>query len=183
MHTSRKLTTQDLCAIAVMTAVTAILAQIQIPMPGGVPFTLQTFAILLAGILLGPKKGFWSIFIYVFLGLCGAPVLAGFSGGFQNLYGYTGGFLVSFPLLALFAGLGTTDRTIKVPKYIGFLLLGMAVNYLCGIAVFCWVAGVSVQAGILSCMVPFLLPDAIKGVLALVLGSTLRKRLPGQLTA
>ena len=49
--------TLDLCMIGVVTAVIVIMAQISIPMPLGVPMTMQTFAITLAGIILGSKKG------------------------------------------------------------------------------------------------------------------------------
>ena len=60
-----KITTQDICSIAIMTAVTAVMAQISIPMPLGVPMTMQTFAITLAAVILGSKRGALSIFIYV----------------------------------------------------------------------------------------------------------------------
>ncbi|MFQ7355325.1 MAG: biotin transporter BioY [Coprococcus phoceensis] len=57
--------TLDLCMIGVVTAVIVIMAQISIPMPLGVPMTMQTFAITLAGIILGSKKGAVASLIYV----------------------------------------------------------------------------------------------------------------------
>lgn len=52
-----KISTQDICSIAIMTAITAVMAQISIPMPMGVPMTMQTFAVTLAGVVLGAKRG------------------------------------------------------------------------------------------------------------------------------
>lgn len=80
--------TLDLCMIGVVTAVIVIMAQISIPMPLGVPMTMQTFAITLAGIILGSKKGAVASLIYVLLGAVGVPVFANFSGGYQLLVGY-----------------------------------------------------------------------------------------------
>ena len=77
--------TLDLCMIGVVTAVIVIMAQISIPMPLGVPMTMQTFAITLAGIILGSKKGAVASLIYVLLGAVGVPVFANFSGGYQLL--------------------------------------------------------------------------------------------------
>ena len=72
---------RDLVYIAVFTAIIAVLAQISIPMPGGVPMTLQTFAVPLAGLVLGTKRGTLSALLYVLLGTLGVPVFAGLSGG------------------------------------------------------------------------------------------------------
>ena len=98
--------TLDLCMIGVVTAVIVIMAQISIPMPLGVPMTMQTFAITLAGIILGSKKGAVASLIYVLLGAVGVPVFANFSGGYQLLVGPTGGFIISFPIMAFIIGLG-----------------------------------------------------------------------------
>ena len=101
-----KFSTRELCYIAIFTAVISVCAQITIPQPGGVPFTLQAWAISLAGLILGPKKGTMAALIYILLGAFGAPVFAGFSGGFGVIMRPTGGFILSFPIVALLAGLG-----------------------------------------------------------------------------
>ena len=91
-----KFNTRDICYIALFTAVIAVMAQISIPMPLGVPMTMQTFAITLAAVVLGAKFSTLSTFIYLLLGAVGVPVLAGFSGGLDKFVGPTGGFLFSF---------------------------------------------------------------------------------------
>ena len=90
--------TLDIVYCGIFATITAILAQISIPLPGGVPLTLQTFAVSLAGILLGSKKGFISILVYVLMGAIGLPVFSGFSAGIGAIVGATGGFILSFPI-------------------------------------------------------------------------------------
>ena len=131
-----KISVQDICSIAIMTAITVVMAQISIPMPMGVPMTMQTFAITLAGVILGSKKGGLSILVYVLLGAIGVPVFAGFSGGVQNLIGPTGGFIISFPIMAYVIGLGVEHRK-KKGMFVLMLILGTVLNYVIGVAMFC----------------------------------------------
>ena len=75
----------------------AILAQISIYIPfSPVPITGQTIGILLIGSILGPKKGFLSVVIYLSEGLLGFPVFTKMNAGLPVLFGYTGGYLWSF---------------------------------------------------------------------------------------
>ena len=89
-----KFSTRDLCFCAIGAALIAVCAWISIP--ADVPFTLQTFAIFTVCGLLGGKRGTVSVLVYLLLGAVGAPVFAGFRGGFASLLGTTGGYLVGF---------------------------------------------------------------------------------------
>ena len=91
---------RDICYSGLFAAVIAIMAQISIPMPGGVPMTMQTFAITLAAVVLGAKLSTVSCVIYLLLGAVGVPVLANFSGGFDKFIGPTGGFLMNSSIAA-----------------------------------------------------------------------------------
>ena len=95
---------QTITQVAVMTAVIAVVSQLSIPMPAGVPMTLQTFIIPLAALVLGTKKGTLAALLYVLIGIVGVPVFSGLSGGPGVAFGITGGFIISFPLMALAAG-------------------------------------------------------------------------------
>lgn len=171
-----KISTQDICSIAIMTAITAVMAQISIPMPMGVPMTMQTFAVTLAGIILGAKRGAVSMVIYVLLGALGVPVLAGFSGGFQHLAGPTGGFLLSFPIMAYLIGIGAGKRKQK-GMFLLFLILGTAANYAVGVLMFCILMKASVWTGITACVLPFIPTAIIKAAVASILGLKLQVRL------
>lgn len=89
--------------VLTFTGLTAIGAQFEIPtMP--VPFTLQTFFVLLAGALLGRRGGAVSMGLYLMLGALGAPLFSGGAFGLAKLTGPTGGYLLSFPLAAWAVG-------------------------------------------------------------------------------
>lgn len=102
----RWLSTTDLALIAAFAALIAVASYTAaIPVGGaGVPLTLQTFAILLAGAVLGPARGFLATGLYLLLGLVGLPVFAEHSSGAAVFTGPTAGYLYSFPIAALVVG-------------------------------------------------------------------------------
>ncbi len=172
-----KLSIQDLTMIALCTAVIAVMAQISIPMPMGVPMTMQTFAITLAAVILGAKKGTLATLTYLLLGAVGAPVFAGFTGGFQYFVDPTGGFLLSFPLMAFAIGYGAERCHHSKWVYVLWLALGTAVNYVIGVLFFCLITKSGVMTGVTACVLPFIPTAVIKAVLASVMGFKIRERL------
>jgi len=82
---------------------TALSAQIVIPV-GTVPYTAQTFAVLLTGALLGSRLGAITMIVYLIEGASGLPFFAGGAGGFWHLMGPTGGYLFAFPAAAFITG-------------------------------------------------------------------------------
>lgn len=172
---NNNLSTRDLCLSGIFTAIIAVLAQIFIPMPYGVPMTLQTFAIPFAGVVLGAKRGTLSTLIYVLLGAVGVPVFAGFTGGIGIVFGPTGGFILSFPVLALTAGIGA-DRNSKALLAFG-LIIGPVINYLCGMLMFILVTSGDLKTAFFTCVLPFIPTAVIKTVLAGVLGIKVRSTL------
>ncbi len=91
--------------IALFAVFTALAAQIAVRLPfTPVPVTVQTVFVIMAGMLLGPRDGFYAMCWYLILGVCGAPVFAGFAFGPAVLMGPTGGYLLAFPAAALLSG-------------------------------------------------------------------------------
>ena len=171
-----KLSIQEICLIAIMTAITAVMAQISIPLPMMVPMTMQTFAVTLAGIILGAKCGSIAMGVYLLLGAVGVPVFSGFKGGLQSLIGPTGGFLLSFPIMAYIIGKGIELRRQK-GMFTLLLCVGTIANYVVGVLMYCVVMESSVWTAITACVLPFVPSAIIKAVLASVLGIRLRKQL------
>jgi len=89
--------------ISLFAALTAVGAQVEIP-NSPVPFTLQTFFVLLSGAFLGPRNGFIAQGLYLAAGALGLPVFSGASFGLARILGFTGGYLLSFPVAALLVG-------------------------------------------------------------------------------
>lgn len=94
---------KELIAAAMFAALTVIGAQIKIPLPAGVPVTLQTFFVILSGYLLGSFYGPLSQLIYLFAGLIGFPVFAE-GGGPAYVLKPTFGYLVGYPLASFVVG-------------------------------------------------------------------------------
>lgn len=106
MSTRRTSTSTDLALIAgfaALIAVCAILPAIKVG-AGLVPITLQTFAVLLAGAVLGARRGFLAVLLYLVVGAAGLPVFSGGAAGLGVLAGPTAGYLVGFPLAAGLCG-------------------------------------------------------------------------------
>lgn len=154
---------------AIFAALMAVCAWISIPVPD-IAFTMQTFAVFLTLGLLGGKWGTVSILIYLLLGCVGLPVFSGFQGGFGVLLGVTGGYIWGF----LAAGLVYWALE-KLCKPFGFIA-GILCCYLCGSLWFSLYAGsAGLLAAVVKCVVPYLIPDAVKLTLAYALSRRLKK--------
>ena len=94
----RKITTQQMALVAIMTAITCILAPFSLPI-GPVPISLTNLVIYFSLYLLGWKLGTLSYVIYLLIGLVGVPVFSGFSAGPAKLFGPTGGYLIQWQSL------------------------------------------------------------------------------------
>ncbi len=158
--------------IALMAALTAIGAQISIPLPfTPVPFTLQVPMVVLAGLLLGVRYGALSQAVYLLVGAVGVPVFAQFSGGIGVLAGPTGGYLVSYPFAAAVAGLaaGTvlgSPRRRAVVSGTAYGLLGLVAIYALGATWLGVQASLPPVAAITGGVLPFVPFDVVKVVLA-----------------
>ena len=129
-----KISTKEIVCVGMFAAVLAVLSQISIPMPSGVPITLQTFAVALTGVVLAWKLGVTSTLVYILLGAVGVPVFSQFSGGLHVLVNYTGGFIWGFIVLALLCGIGITLKNKLLGVLLGFA--GLAVCHLFGVIQF-----------------------------------------------
>lgn len=158
-----------LCSL--FAALMAVCAWLSIPVTE-VAFTMQTFAVFLALGVLGGKWGCAGILIYLALGAVGLPVFAGFRGGAGVLLGLSGGYLWGF----LPAGWVYWSLE-KLCKPLG-MAAGLLVCYLCGSLWFSLHTGIAgFRAAVVTCVVPYLIPDGIKLYLAYSLSRRLKKHL------
>lgn len=93
--------TYNLVLTGMFAAVLAVISQISIPMPTGVPITIQVFGIALTGIVLGWKLGLSATIAYILLGAVGLPIFSNFQGGVHVLTGMTGGYILGWPVMAV----------------------------------------------------------------------------------
>ncbi|MBQ7885908.1 MAG: biotin transporter BioY [Clostridia bacterium] len=172
----RAKTTRQLTLSALLCALCAVLAQVQIPLPP-VPISLALLSVHLCGALLGARWGAAAAGCYVALGAVGLPVYAGFCGGVSVLFGPTGGFLFGYILCAYAVGaltkrLGFTQRALWLAMAVGTLLC-----YGAGTAWFMLTTGTSLAASLTACVLPFIPGDILKILLSAMLCLRLQKTL------
>lgn len=158
--------------IALMTVFIAVCAWITIP--SYVPFTLQTFGVYLSLLLLGGKKGFVSILLYILLGAAGLPVFSGAGSGFGYILGPTGGYLFGFVLCSLLFVIAEAAAKEKIKNF-AVLGAGTLLCYAAGTLWFMLSTNTDFIKSFLVCALPFAIPDTIKLVLALHLAKRLKK--------
>lgn len=158
---------QDIALIAVFAALIIVLAFVSIPVgTAGVPIVLQNAAVILAGLVLGGRRGFLAALLFLVLGLIGLPVLAGGRTTLAALAGPTVGYIVGYLISAGVAG--AIAYTAPRKKGVGMALVlsvaavaGLLTQYLSGIIGLTFRAGLSFMEATIS-QLPFLLPDLAK---------------------
>lgn len=176
----QKFAVRDLVLIALFAALTSIMAFISIPMPAGLPpITGQTFAVMLAGLLLGANKGAMSQIIYLLLGVAGVPVFANSTAGLGVLVGPTGGFIWGFVIGAYVIGklteknVSPSIRTLLFSALIG----GVVVIYIPGILQLARFYNMSVTKATIA-MLPYIPGDLVKVFASAALAQKVRVSLP-----
>ena len=148
----------------------AIGAQLAVRLPfTPVPVTMQTLFVVLAGITLGPRDGFYAMLSYLALGAAGAPVFAGFTFGPAVLFGVTGGYLIAFPAAALISGLIHERFGRQRVSALCAASIGLALILLSGTSYLALLTGLGLARAASLGLVPFLGGEAVKAAIAVAL--------------
>lgn len=180
MSSAARIDARDLARIAIFAALIIALGTVMLPVPGGVPITGQTLGVMLAGIVLGARRGALSVLTVLALAAVGLPVLTGGRGGLGVFVGPTAGYLVGWVAGVVVIGLivHRGARTLKAWRVIvGALSGGILVVYLFGVPVQALVTGVDLLPTAVSSLV-FLPGDLIKAIIATLLASALYRAYP-----
>jgi biotin transport system substrate-specific component len=160
---------RHLALILIGTALIALCARVYIVVPGNpVPFTGQTFGVLLTAGALGYRRGLLATLLYIALGAIGLPIYAEGRSGLEVVYGVTGGYLVGFALASVIVGrLAELGWDRNILGSIGAMIIGSLAIYAVGVP---WLAyrafGGDLSEAVAAGMIPFLLWDALKLTLA-----------------
>ncbi len=158
--------------VAVFTALVIVLAFVSIPIgSAGVPIVLQNAALILAGLILGGKRGGYVGVLFLFLGLA-LPVLAGGGTTLRALAGPTAGYIIGYVLSPAISG----AIAYRSPKNKGGMTLVLAVAAMVGLAVqyICGAFGLMIRSGLeigpaFAAQLPFIPVDAAKLVVAVII--------------
>ncbi len=149
---------------ALFSALLSVSAYIALPV-GSVPFTLQVYVVLLAGMVLGPRLGALSVVAYLLLGLA-APVYSGGTSGLGVLLGPTGGYLFGFIAAVVVTGLIAGSPDAGLPRLLTAGLVGLAPIYVLGAAWLALQLRLTPGAAVTSGVAPFIWVDIVKSIAA-----------------
>ena len=148
--------------LLIFSALTALGAQISIPIPGTpVPVTLQTMVVLLSGAWIGGLRGSLSQFVYVGVGLFGLPVFAGESSGWSVLWGATGGYLIGFLIAPIVVSRICRTQTDWIKTVLG-LWISSLVIFACGLSWLIVLHKIPVAQAFQLGLYPFMIGDILK---------------------
>lgn len=159
---------------ALFAALIAAGAFIAIPI-GPVPIVFQNLFVLLAGLILGPRFGVYSVALYLLMGGFGFPVFAGGTGGIGRLFGPTGGYLFGF-LPAVFTTALISERMNKTRTGDGVaLVFGTAIVYCAGVPWLKLATGMDWDKSFMVGIYPFIPGDLVKIGVAIFAAKLIRK--------
>jgi biotin transport system substrate-specific component len=164
---------RDAGLVALGVLFTALLAQVAVPVPGSpVPITGQTLAVVLTAATLGPLRGTAVQVLYILTALVGLPFYSEASGGYDVVFGATGGYVVGFIPAAYLIGLAArhgADR--QLWKSVPLFIAGQAVIFAVGVPWLAVSTGMSASQALDAGFYPFILGGIVKAAIAaLVLG-------------
>lgn len=177
--TSRKNWDMALCGM--FAACMAVISQISVPMPTGVPLTVQIFGITLLGRVLGWKRGFCSVCIYLLIGAMGLPVFSNFRGGVNILLSYTGGYLWSWPFMAALCGVRPKTGQARRDWILIFLccFAGLALTEIIGAFQWALLAGdKTFPAVMVYALAAFIPKDIVLMISGILAGHEICRRVP-----
>ena len=161
--------------VVAMVALVAVCAQVAVPLPGTpVPVTLQSLAVMVAGVVLGPVQGALAVASYVLIGALGAPVFAAAGGGPAWVVGPTGGYLLAFPLVAFIVGYVAAPERPWWLLPIG-VVTAQVVMFTGGVLQLALVTGRGPGEAFAMGAVPFLAGEAFKSALLIVFAIALAR--------
>lgn len=171
--------TRDMAYIALMAVLISVCSWLSVP--SVIPFTMQTFGVFAALLLLGGKRGSIAVALYILMGAVGLPVFSNFTGGVGKLMGPSGGYIFGFLVTCLCYWLMTAllgDRLwVKILALTAGLILCYAFGTLWFVEVYSRSEPIGVMSALSLCVFPFIVPDAIKLALALTVERLLRNKI------
>ena len=159
--------TKKLVYCALFAALVGIASLISIPIQP-IPVNMGILTVLLAGGLLGKKYGTISIIVYIFMGILGVPVFAGFRGGVSIIVGPTGGYIMGYLIIAFLTG-WIYEKTKKARYTVPVMIISILLCYFVGTLWYCYILDSGFIPALTLCVLPFIPGDALKIVLAVLL--------------
>lgn len=169
--------THNLVLSGMFAALLTGISQISIPMPSGVPITIQVFGVALIGSVLGWKLGTLSIITYILLGAVGLPVFSNLRGGLGLLAGFTGGYIWSWPFFSILCGISphTKNQTLNRILRLILALIGLFIVEITGGLQWSFLSGIPFKPIFWYSIAAFVPKDIVLTIAALFVSKRIRK--------
>jgi len=170
---SNRISVKNIVLAGMFAAFLAVMSQVSLPMPTGVPITVQVFAVALVGVIMGWKRGVLAVLVYILIGAVGVPVFANFKGGLSVLTGLTGGYIIAWPVMTILCGIQPKTQNAKLNMTVNIILslVGLAVCEGVGALL----SGNDLRGIIIYSLTAFVPKDIVLTVLAVIIGRQVRK--------
>ena len=165
---SNRISVKNIVLAGMFAAFLAVMSQVSLPMPTGVPITVQVFAVALVGVILGWKRGVLAVLVYIF---------ANFKGGLSVLTGLTGGYIIAWPVMTILCGIQPKTQNAKLNMTVNIILslVGLAVCEGVGALQWALLSGNDLRGIIIYSLTAFVPKDIVLTVLAVLIGRQVRK--------
>lgn len=173
---SRGMATKNLVITALMAAIMCILGPLSLPLPfTPVPISLINFAIYITAFVLSCKYCTLGYIVYILIGAIGLPVFSSFGAGIDKIVGPTGGYIIGLIFTAFICSIVNEKFAGKIYMYVIGMVVGLAVAYVFGTLWFMYQQGMGFRQSLVLCVIPFLIGDVVKIVMATIIGPVLKK--------
>ena len=159
---SNRISVKNIVLAGMFAAFLAVMSQVSLPMPTGVPITVQVFA---------------AVLVYILIGAVGVPVFANFKGGLSVLTGLTGGYIIAWPVMTILCGIQPKTQNAKLNMTVNIILslVGLAVCEGVGALQWALLSGNDLRGIIIYSLTAFVPKDIVLTVLAVIIGRQVRK--------
>lgn len=180
-----KPSTHSIALVSLFAALLAVFGLIpKIDLPLGVPITMQTLGVMVAGALLGPRRGAQAVLLFLFAVALGLPLLSGGRGGLGVFFAPSAGYLVGWPVGAFVTGVlmgllpTSTPRRAATSAFMASAIGGLLAIHLAGVVGLVLLANLSWSQAFLGTLA-FVPGDLVKCALCAMLVHTVARGLPG----
>jgi len=176
LNKTKKISISEMTKISLCTALLCISSYIAFPIPfTPIMITAQTIVVNLIALILNPLHGAISVIMFILLGVIGLPVFAGGNSGLGALFGPTGGFIIGFLFSAIVISHLKGKKRSLLRYFLVAILIGMPVTYLFGATYMSYILNMNYIKTLQLAVIPFILGDTIKAIIACVIAAKLNK--------
>ena len=166
---------KEITSTAIFSAVICLLSIITFPI-GSVPVSLATLGVMIAASFLKPKCAIVSVLVYIILGCVGLPIFSSFGSGPSVIFGATGGYIMSYPIMAaIISIIAQKNKKHRKTMLLFSYIISLFVCFLLGSAWYSAVTHIPFNKAVLVTVLPFIIPDFIKIFAATIIVSAAEK--------